>query len=70
MTFNMTILTQTLRLKQVRLIHSYMTAPGQKICSVVTSEKRSRGGVLFEENFLGGKLMTKRDRNDSNKQTC
>lgn len=61
MTFNMAknVLTQTLRLEQVRLIHSNMTTPGKKVCSVVASEKRSRGGVLLELNFLGGKLVMK-----------
>lgn len=45
-------LTQTLRLKQIRLVHSYMTTPGQKIRCVVPGEKRSRGGVFLELDFL------------------
>lgn len=53
----MKALTESLRLKQVGLLHADVAAPSQEVGGVVAREEGARGGVPLARNLPHGKQL-------------
>lgn len=53
----MKALTESLRLKQVGLLHADVAAPSQEVGGVVAGEEGARGGVPLARNLPHGKQL-------------
>lgn len=57
LTTDMKALTESLRLKQVGLLHADVAAPSQEVGGVVAREEGARGGVPLARNLPHGKQL-------------